>query len=250
MSDLTVIVPMRDEASRLPLHLPALLDWCRQHDAELLVCDDGSRDATLVQARSLAWRHVARIRLLPLPRRGKGSAVRTGLLQATGRICLMVDADLPLPVEDLDRLVASVAGGADLAIGRRLHPQCGQPWIRRQLSRVSRSLARRLLGVADSQCGAKAWSREAARHLAAQQILDGFAFDVEHLRRARLLSLRVEEVPVRWTHREGSHLHPLRDGLRFAFDLLRLAWAERREHRPDASVRPRPALDATPRALP
>lgn len=230
MSSLSLIVPMRDEARRLPLHLPRLLRWCRRRHAELVICDDGSRDGTLELALSMASQAKVPAQGLALPRRGKGAAVSAGLQAAHGDILAMVDADVPLPVSDLDLVVARIARGAQMSIGVRPTGtlRSGPSPVRQILSMASRQLSRILLGgIEDSQCGCKAWTADAARRLCTGRIIDGFAFDFEFLTMARRLGLAIATVPVNWSHREGSHVRPLPDAMRFLYDLVRIFGAHR-----------------------
>lgn len=220
MSRISVIVPMRDEACRLALHLPDLLQWCRLREAEIVLCDDGSVDGSLSLAMSMAAAAGVESRGLALGRKGKGAAVASGIMEARGDVLAMVDADFPLPPRDLDRILEPVLGGAAMCIGIRGSERSGSATSRRILSKVSSWVSRLLLGgIEDSQCGCKAWSAPVARRLCSARRVDGFAFDFEMLHLARGMRIPVDRIEIEWNHREGSHLHPVRHGTRFLLDM-------------------------------
>lgn len=225
MSTLSLIVPLRDEEKRLPLYLPRLLEWCRQRGGELVLCDDGSRDHGLRDAVGFARDAGVSSKALTLPRLGKGAAIQAGIEAASGDILLTVDADLPLPTSDLDRILSRMEAGAQMCIGVRAagRKRSGSSWTRQLLSFASIQVSRLLLGgIEDSQCGCKAWTAPIARRLCARRIVDGFAFDVEILLRARHLGLAIDTVGVDWTHRDGGSVRPVRDAIAFLRDLVRL----------------------------
>ncbi|HLL24442.1 MAG TPA: dolichyl-phosphate beta-glucosyltransferase [Kofleriaceae bacterium] len=219
MPALSIVVPAYNEAARLGPSLDRIRSAIAGRDVELIVVDDGSTDAT-AEIASAAGAH-----LVQLPRnRGKGAAVRTGVLAARGDRILICDADLSTPIEELARLEAAVDAGADIAIGsRRVAPtiEREQPWARRILGAGFRVAARWLVGVTerDPMCGFKLFKRAAARDLFARCHIDRFAFDVEVLSLARR-RWQVVEVPVRWQHVSGSKVSLGRDGLRSARDVV------------------------------
>jgi dolichyl-phosphate beta-glucosyltransferase len=157
--------------------------------------------------------------------RGKGAAVRAGMLAARGRFILISDADLATPIEELETLQAS---GADVAAGsrgvRRELIVRHQPLAREGMGRIFNLILRvvGLTALKDTQCGFKLLRGDLGRRIAAAMRLDGFAFDVELLSRAERLGARVEEVPVHWYHMEQSRVHPIRHSLQMLRDVLRL----------------------------
>jgi dolichyl-phosphate beta-glucosyltransferase len=218
---LSIVIPAYNEAARLPSTL-ARITAClaaQRRAAELIVVDDGSRDATAELARA------AGAAVLVQPRnRGKGAAVRVGVLAAAGERILVCDADLATPIEELARLEAALDAGADLAIGsRRLARtiEVEQPWPRRILGAGFRMLVRRGFGVTvrDTMCGFKLFARPAAHDLFSHARIDRFAFDVEILYLARG-RWRVTEVPVAWRHVDGSRVVLRRDVVRSVRDLV------------------------------
>lgn len=219
---LSVVVPAYDEAARLGptlAHIAAFLAP-RGGGLDLVVVDDGSRDTTAAVARA------AGARVLTHPaNRGKGAAVRTGVLAATGGRILICDADLSTPIEELPRLEAALDAGADVAIASRhaaaARIEVAQPWPRRVLGAGFRGLVRAVTGVRvrDPMCGFKLLTRAAGRDLLGRGRVDRFAYDVELLYLARG-RWRVEEVAVTWRHVGGSRVVVGRDAVRAAADLL------------------------------
>jgi dolichyl-phosphate beta-glucosyltransferase len=195
------------------------------------VADDGSTDDTrriVGQAASeLSSGHLA-IRYLPLPHRGKGGAVRAGVLAAHGDPIAFLDADLSIPVEVIDDLIGALREGADIAVASRYIPgsRVDRPLLRRAMSNAYRWLVRTLVptGLTDTQCGGKAYTAEAAHSLFMRQTLVGFAFDAEILYIARRLGYRVTEVPLALVQPRGTSIHLLRDAPRMIRDLLLIRW--------------------------
>jgi dolichyl-phosphate beta-glucosyltransferase len=230
---LSIVIPAFNEERRLPSTLDTLLAWLATgdwRDAEVLIVDDGSRDGTarLVEERSAAD---ARIRLVRNPgNRGKGYAVRHGMLEARGEWVLMSDADLSAPITELPPLFRAVAAGnAAIAIGSRALDRSliGVHQTRaRELSGIFFNLVMRLitgLPYADTQCGFKLYRRDAAREIFSRQLLDGFGFDVEDLVIAKVLGIAAVEVPVRWNNVEGTKVSLL-EGLRSFAELAEIRW--------------------------
>ncbi|MET8980770.1 dolichyl-phosphate beta-glucosyltransferase [Streptomyces sp. NPDC004539] len=227
--DLSVVVPAYNEEHRLAPTLDAITAHLGQNPSrswELLVVDDGSTDATgdLVAGRAA---DDPRIRLLNSPQnRGKGHALRLGVAASRGRRVLVTDADLATPVEELEHLEKELADGG-AAIASRSAPGAtvsAHPHrLRRLLGGAGNFLIRRttLPGIRDTQCGFKLYNGDTARDAYAASRLDGWATDVEVLRRLHRVGAPIAEVPVRWAHQPGSKLRPLDYG-RFLADLIRL----------------------------
>lgn len=194
---------------------------------ELLVIDDGSRDETSVIVGRAATKD-PQLRLISLPEnRGKGAAVRAGVLASTGNEVLFSDADLSAPIEELPKLRRELSRGFDIAIGSRAAPgadiQIRQHPIREFMGRTFNVLVSTFLmeGIADTQCGFKLFRGSVARELFAAAQVDGFAFDVEILLLARS-RYKVAEVPIRWSHMEQSKVSPGRDAVRMFWDVLKM----------------------------
>jgi glycosyltransferase involved in cell wall biosynthesis len=226
------VIPAYNEGVRLGPTLHELLRYIREQNwaAEILVVNDGSTDNTAQIVREYEVDY-PQLRLVENPgNRGKGFSVRNGMLHAQGDICLFSDADLSSPITEAKKLFDAIARGADIAIGSRwLRVELQterQPVYRQAFGRIFNLALRLILGLqfADSQCGFKAFRRDAARQIFPLQRIERWGFDPEILYLARRAGLRVEEVPVLWAHSEGTRLHPFRDGLRMFMELLRIRW--------------------------
>jgi dolichyl-phosphate beta-glucosyltransferase len=229
---LTVILPCYNEAERLPATLQALLAHlsAAPGEVEVLVVDDGSTDATVSVAAAAAAAD-RRVRVLSYrPNRGKGFAVRTGMLAAQGDLVVFTDADGSYQPSDLDRIVAAL-DQAPVAIGTRAGSASG-PLARRAASRVFNLAIRGSLGLpfGDTQSGLKGFRRPAARQIFSQARVDGFAFDVEVLWLARQLRLEVTEVHVQAMERQGSKVQMVADAL----EMLGEVWTVRQARRTPA----------------
>jgi dolichyl-phosphate beta-glucosyltransferase len=225
----SVVIPAFNEVDRLPPYLEDVAGFFdgRGEPHEIIVVDDGSTDATAAAVRAVGERHPA-VRLLQLGRnRGKGAAVRAGMLSATGELRLFADADGATPITELKRLEPALAAGADVVIGSRaLVDQAvavhARPH-RMAAGRVFNWLVARLglQGVADSQCGFKLFRAAAAERLFRQLETPGFGFDVELLLRAQAAGCRVVEVAVNWADQAGSKVGVLTSGPGMLVEVLR-----------------------------
>jgi glycosyltransferase involved in cell wall biosynthesis len=230
---LSVVVPAFNEARRLTDNLLTLLSYLQtfRPEAELIVVDDGSTDGTAQVAEELFSRRpdvCARV-LRFTENRGKGHAVRAGLLEARAPIAMFSDADLSTPITELPKIVGPIEAGAyDVVFGSRALDRSligtRQPWRREQGGKVFNLIVRALTGLpfADTQCGFKAFRMAAARPLIEQAQIDGFGFDVELLYLAYYAGLRLLEVPVRWDHNVGSKVRIVHDSLRMFGEVMSL----------------------------
>lgn len=226
---LSLILPAYDEARLLPASLARCAEFCatRGLAAEIIVADDGSEDGTAdAVARTVATLPAdgPPIRHLVLPHRGKGGAVRAGMLAASGDPRIFLDADLTIPVDILDDFLAAIGAGADIAIASRYvtGSVVHRPRWRRVMGDAYRVLVRLLVptGVQDTQCGGKAYSARTAQQLFARQRIPGFAFDAEILFLARRAGFRVAEIPFELRQQHGTTIDFLRDAPRMVRDLL------------------------------
>lgn len=219
---LSIVVPAYNEAARIGASLRTILDYLDEHveDAELIVVDDGSQDHTAeVAEQSFAHRGRVSARVIRYDKnRGKGYAVRTGLLAARAPIALFSDADLSTPITETPKLISPLERGErDLTFGSRALDRSligvHQPWRREQGGRIINLIVRvaTRLPFWDTQCGFKAFRMSVCRPLIEAAKIERFGFDVEYLYVAHLAGLRLEEIPVRWDHNEGSKLSVFRD---------------------------------------
>ena len=230
---LSVIIPAYNEAGRIGQTLRRTIAYLQttSPESELIVVNDGSTDATSEVVRSiLAEAGPLATRLLEhSPNRGKGAAVREGLLAAARPIGLFSDADLSTPIEETPKLILPIAAGElDVAFGSRALDRKlignRQTWRREQGGRVFNLIVRIATGLPfwDTQCGFKAFRLDVFRPILEHAKTDGFGFDVELLYLAHRANLRIREIPVRWNHYEGSKISFARDSLRMVREVAAL----------------------------
>jgi dolichyl-phosphate beta-glucosyltransferase len=228
----SIVIPAYNESSRIRPTLEKILRYSKEQnwDMEIVVVDDGSRDDTAEIIREYGKVH-PQIHLVENPgNHGKGYSVRNGMLHAQGDICLFTDADLSSPIGEAQKLFEAIGEGADIAIGSRwLRAELQterQPLYRQLLGRIFNLALRVVLGLnfADTQCGFKAFRREAVKRVFPLQRIERWGFDPEILFLARKLGFTVKEIPVVWAHSEGTRLHPFRDGLRMFVEVLHIRW--------------------------
>lgn len=234
---LSVVVPAYNEAPRIGATLDQVLAYLAQQDfpAEVIVVDDGSVDETaeVVQSRQP---HAAGLRLVQYrPNQGKGRAVKTGFLVAQGALVLQMDADCSVPLEELDKLLAAVDAGAEVAIGSRAlvgaRLERRQAWHRELAGKAFGWVQYLVLGLpySDTQCGFKLYTRRAVDALFPRQKLDSVVYDGELLYLAGRAGFRVAEVPVVWRHDPDSRIrYGVTASLAVFRDLWRVRWLHRR----------------------
>jgi dolichyl-phosphate beta-glucosyltransferase len=234
----SIIIPAYNEATRLGRTLATVSAYLDSYpSAELLVVDDGSRDATATVAEECLAKHChAPWQVLrSSENRGKGHAVKRGVLAARAPVALFSDADLSTPISELPKLVDRIARGTcDIAFGSRAVDrrliETPQPFYRDRAGRLFNGALRIATGLPflDTQCGFKAFRMSVCRPLFEAATIDGFGFDVELLFVAHRAGLTLQEVAVRWRHEEGSKVRLSRDGPRMLADIAtvrRLMWA-------------------------
>jgi len=227
----SIVVPAFNEASRIRESLEKIEHYLdgRSFQSEVIVVDDGSTDDTAAICENTKFRN---LRVLRNPRnQGKGFSVRNGVLAATGEYVLFTDADLSAPIDELDKLMAAALNeNADVVIGSRgidnklieIH----QSAMRENGGRFFNVMVRTILGlnIRDTQCGFKLFKRSRVEPAFRKQTTSGFGFDPELLFVMSRLGLKILEIPVRWSHVEGSKIRFFSDGLRMFMDLLRIRW--------------------------
>jgi len=230
---LSIVVPAYNEASRLAVTLPAIIDFLGEArpGGELIVVDDGSTDDTAAVAeRIFAGTIAVQARVIQIKEnRGKGHAVRTGCLRARSNVVLFSDADLSTPISEASKLVEPIENGEfDLTFGSRALDRSligvHQPWRREQGGRIFNLIVRLATGLPfwDTQCGFKAFRMSVCRPLIEAAKIDRFGFDVELIYLAQLAQLRLREIPVRWDHNPGSKVEVMRDSVRMVDEVRRI----------------------------
>lgn len=231
---ISVVIPAYNEEIRLPSYLASVLDYLEDEfggkGVEIIVVDDGSGDATAEVATAMdKGRGVIRVIKLS-QNRGKGYAVRIGMLEAFGIVRVFTDADGATPIKELKKLLQALDKGADLAVASRALPDDSRS--------VSSHLYRKIIGsifnmfvrfmavpeIRDTQCGFKLFKREVAEDLFGRQRLEDFGFDVELLFLASRLGYKTVEVPVNWSDVAGSKVNVLSDSLRMFSDVLAIRY--------------------------
>jgi glycosyltransferase involved in cell wall biosynthesis len=227
---LSIVIPAYNESARIEHALDRVLSCVAERgwDAEVLVVDDGSRDNTAAIVQRWMTQH-PRLHLIQNPgNKGKGYSVRNGLLQAAGDIVMFTDADLSAPMEEAQRLLDAIADGADVAIGSRwmdrTRQTIHQPLYRQFFGRCFNWVTRTVMGLPykDTQCGFKAFKRDAAQIIFRLQTIERWGFDPEILFIARKLKYVIREVPVTWGHDERSRMSYLKDGIKMLEDMARI----------------------------
>jgi glycosyltransferase involved in cell wall biosynthesis len=223
---LSIVIPAHNEEARLPNTLEKVYSFlqAQKYTAEVIVVENGSRDATLEIAKAYSAGH-PQFRILQERERGKGLAVRTGMLAARGEYRFMCDADFSMPVAEINRFLPPALGAYDVAIASREAPgavRYNEPAYRHLVGRVFNTLIRRIAlpDLQDTQCGFKCFRAAAAEDLFHRQTLTGWSFDVEVLFIARQLGYRIVELPIPWYFNPESKISVLRDSARMALDLL------------------------------
>lgn len=234
--DLSVIVPAYNEAGRITPSLEKILAYLRQQSYtwELIVVDDGSRDDTAqVVGRLLVGEPNARV-ITYQPNRGKGYAVRTGVLAAQGPLAVFLDADLSTPPDEIQNALKYLNQGYDMVIGSRALPdskiETKAPPLRRLGTAIFNLVKHSLVGLwefSDTQCGFKAYRSATVRPLYERAVINRFMFDVEILFLAERKKLKVYEMPVRWSDAAGSKVRFLQGIYDMVRDLLRIRWVHR-----------------------
>ena len=240
---LSIVVPAFNEAARLGGSLQRIIDYLndRREPSEVIVVDDGSSDDTSEVAReNLRDSSVVSTRVIRYEEnRGKGYAVRLGLLAAQANIALFSDADLSTPITEAPKLIDPIRSGeVDLTFGSRALDRrligVHQPWRREQGGRIFNLIVRMATGLPfwDTQCGFKAFRMSVCRPLIEAAQIDRFGFDVELIYLAQLAQLRLQEIPVRWDHTAGG---PLDVSATYSRDSVRMINEVRRIRRAAAA---------------
>ena len=227
---LSLILPVHNEEHRLPKALEMLAGFldAQTYQAEILVVENGSTDQTLVVARSYQDR-MPYLKILQESARGKGLAVRRGMLEAHGDYRMFCDVDFSMPVPEINRFIPPELTGGDIAIASREAQgavRYQEPPYRHLVGRVFNTMVRwmALPGLQDTQCGFKCFRGEVAQAVFSRQTMTGWSFDVEVLFIARRLGYRIVEVPIPWIYNPESRIQLAQDSYRMAIDLFTIRW--------------------------
>ena len=227
--DISIVIPAFNEEDRLPKTLLLITEYIktRSESFEIFVVNDGSADGTADVVKKFS-KLAPQVKLLNCPgNRGKGYAVRLGVMKAQGRFILFNDADGATPIQEIERLELALRKGAHIAIGSRAKfsqdTEISTSWHRKYIGRIFNGAVNMLLlpGIADTQCGFKMFLHSVAKCLFAQQKIEGFSFDVEILCLARKMGCTIAEIPINWTNVEGSKVNLFRDSVRMLKDIIR-----------------------------
>jgi len=225
---LSVIIPAHNEEHRLPGTLEQVFSFLQQqtYTNEVIVVENGSDDRTLEIARSYQERYRS-LRVLHENRRGKGLAVRRGMLEARGEYLFMCDADLSMPVIEINRFLPPYLEDFDIAIASREAPgavRYDEPQYRHLGGRAVNTMIRLLAlpGLNDTQCGFKCFRASIAKEVFELQTLNGWSFDIELLYVARKLGYKIIEVPISWYFNPESKLSVVQDAFKMLLDIFQV----------------------------
>ena len=225
---LSIIIPAHNEARRLGPSLEKIDAFLASQDfsAEILVVENGSSDETLPLAHAYQ-KQMPNLRVFSETERGKGLAVRRGMLEAVGEYRFLCDADLSMPIEQVERFLPPEVDGVDIAIGSRELPDSvryEEPGYRHLIGRIFNMMVRWLVlpGIQDSQCGFKCFRGEVADVIFPLQTLDGMSFDTEVLFIARRMGYQLQEIAIDWYFDPDSRVRLIRDSLLMGLDLLKI----------------------------
>ena len=231
---MSIVIPAYNEEKRIA---GSLLETCAYMndfgmEYEIIVVDDGRSDGTGRIVGRIA-KDVRNVRLVRYEKnRGKGHALRTGVLVTKGDFVLVMDADLSTPMDELRKLMPYLSdGGFDIAIGSRALALSDiikkQPWWRRGMGKTFNKIVKAIVigGFSDTQCGFKLFKGEIARSLFGEAKIDRFAYDVEILALAKKKGFGIKEVPIRWINSVESRVDPVKDSLQMLADLVKIRFA-------------------------
>lgn len=227
---LSIIIPAYNETNRLPASLEKVDAFLREQDytAEVLVVNNGSSDDTLTIAQEIAQR-MPNLRVFHEEIRGKGLAVKRGMLEAVGKYRFLCDADLSMPIEQINRFLPPALEPVNVAIGSREvsgAERFDEPEIRHLIGRIFNTIVRWLVlpGLQDTQCGFKCFRGDIAEEIFTLQRLGGMSFDAEVLFIARKRGYEIKEIPIDWYFNPDSRVRLVQDSLRMGWDLLKIRW--------------------------
>ena len=224
---LSIVIPAHNEEKRLPSTLEQVLRFLDEQSftSEVIIVENGSSDRTLEVSREFAQKHET-VRMIQ-SERGKGAAVKRGMLEAQGEYRFMCDADLAMPVEEIVKFIPPALEGFDIAIASREAKgavRYNEPAYRHLGGRGINFIIQMLIlpGMNDTQCGFKCFSAKATDDIFRLQTLSGWSFDIELLYIARKHGYRVKEIPIHWYHNLETKVSALRDALKMITDIFQI----------------------------
>ena len=228
---LSVVIPAYNEEHRIEKTLSDVDAYLSKqgYDYEIIVVDNHSNDKTSEVVKNLAATTIQNARVVFQEIRGKGAAVKKGMLESIGEYCVFMDADNATPISEIDKFWPHLEAGIEVVIGSRYQDpstvKIKQPLYRIILSRLANTLIQVILipHIKDTQCGFKAFKCSAAKEIFKHVSIYGWAFDMELLAIALKLSYRIKEVPVSWEEHGGSHV-PAKAYIESLLDLFKIKW--------------------------
>lgn len=228
--DISIVIPAYNEEKRIGTTLKKVYNYFKNSglNFEIIVVDDGSKDSTVNIVKNFSIDHPEVKLRCHLKNKGKGAAVKTGVLASEGDIVLFTDADLSTPIEEFGKLKSAIDGGYDIAIGSRgvvgAEVKVKQNIIRQLIGMIGSYIIRTIVvnKFADTQCGFKMFKKDCGRRLFEEQEINGFAFDVELLYKAIKKGYKVKEIPIEWLNSSESKVSVIKDPLKFFKDLIRI----------------------------
>lgn len=224
---LSIVIPAHNEENRLPQTLEQVLRFIERQSftSEVIIVENGSTDRTFEVAQKFAQKHT-NIRVLQ-SERGKGAAVKRGMLEALGEYRFMCDADLSMPVEEIFKFIPPALDGFDIAIASREAKgavRYNEPAYRHLGGRGINFIIQALIlpGLNDTQCGFKCFSAKATNDIFKLQTLNGWSFDIELLYIARRHGYHIHEIPIHWHHHPDTKVSALRDAVQMIKDIFRI----------------------------
>lgn len=225
---LTIVVPAYNEGKWLPATIPQIIHYISQQpfEVEVVIVNNNSSDNTREIADQFAADYDY-IKVMDESRQGKGAAVKTGMLAGTGDYLFIADADLSMPISQVNHFLPPESGDYDVAIGSREAPgavRYDEPEYRHIMGRVFNLIVRwfAVPGFHDTQAGFKCFTQEAAHQVFPKQTVDGWAFDVEVLFIAQKLNCKIIEVPIEWHYQPNSRINPLRSSYEMFAEVFKI----------------------------
>jgi len=230
--EISVIIPAYNEEKRILPTLEKVYDYfsrVQNMDFEIIVVDDGSKDNTEKVVKNFAKDKSKKVKFIKhKENKGKGAAVKTGVMEAKGDVILFTDADLSTPIEEFEKLKKAIDRGYDIAIGSRGLPESKivipQPWYRRYIGKIFPLIVRIIVmkNFRDTQCGFKLFKKKIAKELFANLVTSGFAFDVEILYKALKNKYKVKEIPVKWYNYKESKVSILKAPFNMLKEIIKI----------------------------